>query len=428
MGTEAATVLRGSVRIPTSKPHTQRALLLAALADGESTIRRPNVCSESLLLQKACAALGARFDTAGEDLLVKGVGGRPNRPGSVLQVAGSGFALRHLLPIAALAEAPCVVTGDRRLAARPVQPLLSALGALGSRVEPADSELVLPLVTWTTGIAGGQVEIPGDETSQLVSAVMLAAPYAAGPVGIRVPSTLVSHHYVRMTRDMMRGFGATLSTSEDMRRIDVVPGRYQARDLLIGPDVTSLFYFVAAAVVADADIHVEDVVRGLDSALELGRRLGVRLTQEGTALRVTSGPPPADRVVIEASDVPTLVPALAAAASSLPGGMLLRGARHLRYHKTSRAQVVLDELARMGRILRPRYLDGELDGFETDRVEPCAADRVDSQGDHRNFMALSLATMAVGRPVQVLGAETLATSFADFEDCFRALSSTPTRA
>ncbi len=86
------------------------------------------------------------------------------------------------------------------------------------------------------------------------------------------------------------------------------------------------------------------------------------------------------------------------------------------------------QLARMGRVLRPHDRDGQLDGFETDRVENCPGGQVDSQGDHRNFMALSLAAMALDRPVHVLGAETLSTSFPDFLECVRALATTPARA
>jgi len=431
MPSESLTVLRGSVRIPTSKPHTQRALLLAALAEGRSTIHNPNLCSEAALLQRAVTALGARCMTDGGQLIVEGVGGRPNRPSSVLNLAGSGFALRHLLPIAALAEAPCVLTGNRRLAGRPIQPLLTALAELGCRVEPVDRELTLPIITWDIGIAGGTVDVPASETSQFVSSLMLAAPYAAAPVTIRVPGEMVSHHYVRITYAMMRQFGADVRADDDLHRIDVKPSGYRAGTARIGPDVNAFFYFAAAAVVTDADILVEDVQLGedslLDSALTVARRMGVRLVQEGSAVRIVSGPPPAERILIDARGIPTLVPALAAVASSLPHGMVLRNARHIQHHKTSRLQVVLEELARMGRILRPILRDGQLDGFETYRTGAATVDEVDGRGDHRNFMALSIAAMAVEREVHVHGAETLHTSFADFKDCFRSLTSTHTR-
>jgi 3-phosphoshikimate 1-carboxyvinyltransferase len=430
MASGAVSILRGSIRIPTSKPHTQRALLMATLADGESTIRRPNVCSESNLLQAACAELGARFDGDSDVLVVRGVSGKPTRPNSVLQVAGSGFALRHLLPIAALAQAPCVLTGDRGLAARPVRPLLDALTALGARVEPADPELVLPVVTWSTGMPGGTVKVPATETSQFVSALMVAAPYAMRPVRLRLPGEAVSHHYIRMTGEMMARFGAEADIG-DLRCIDVRPGAYEATDISIGPDVTSLFYFIAAAVITDCDILIEDVQLGedafLDSVVALGRRLGVHIDQSGTGLRIRTGAAPDEEVVIDAAGIPTLVPALAAIATGVPDGIRLYNARHIRHHKTNRLGVVLTELARMGRVLQPQYHDGQLDGFRTDRVESAAVDQVDSHGDHRNFMALSLAAMAVDRPVRVLGTETLNTSFAEFEDCFRTLSASPAR-
>jgi len=426
--TDPPSVLRGTVRVPASKPHTQRALLMASLADGESTIRRPNLSSEAELLRAACGAFGAECADDGDWLAIRGVGGRPRRPGSVLHVAGSGFALRHLLSIAMLAEGPCVLSGDRALAGRPVRPLLDALAGLGGRAESADPELVLPLVAWGRRLAGGTVEVPAHQTSQFVSALMLVAPYAAAPVHLLVPEPIVGRHYIRMTRDMMARFGAQVRADGALHRIEISPGGYRAvRDLVVGPDTTSLFYFIAAAVIADADITVEDVVLGaddfLDTTVALGRRLGVHIEQDGTAVRIVSGPPPARLVEVDAADLPTLVPALAALASSLPGGMVLRGARHVGYHKTDRLQVVMDGLADMGRILTPLRQAGALDGFRTERTEPPSAERVDSLGDHRNFMALHLASRALTRPVEVLGADTLHASFPEFQECFRALSS-----
>lgn len=432
MVSDAPTVLRGRVRIPASKPHTQRALLMAALADGESVIRRPNACSEVELLAEACRAFGAGLRHDGDDLVVRGVGGRPRRPTAVLRVAGSGYALRHLLAVASLADAPCVLTGDRRLAGRPVQPLLDALGALGGRAESADADLVLPIVTWSTGLAGGAADVPADETSQFVSALMLAAPYAAAPVRLRVTGLAVGRDYIRMTRDMMTRFGAAAAVDDAVHQIDVQPGGYQARDLVVGPDATSLFYFIAAAVIADTDILVEDVVLGqdafLDATVELGRRLGVVVSQEGTAVHIASGPAPAHPLEVDATDVPTLVSALAALASSLPRGMMLHGARHVGFHKTPRLRVVMDGLAEMGRVLAPVWREGELDGFRTVDTRPPAATRIGSQGDHRNYMALYLAALAVRQPVQVLGADTLHASFADFRECFRELSALSTPA
>lgn len=422
-------LLRGTVDVPTSKPHSQRAFLMAALADGGSLIRRPNRCSESELLQQACEELGASFTPDGDAVAVRGVGGRLRRPGRVLRAAGSGFALRHLTAVTALAPPPCVLSGDRRLAARPLRPLLDALTGLGGRLEHADPELVLPLVNWSGGLAGGEVVVPAGQTSQFVSAVLVAAPYAAGPVRVLVPGPVVGGHYIRMTLDMMRRFGATVCARDDLGLIEVRPGGYTARELTLGPDVTSLFYLIAAAVVTDAEIRVREVPLGedalLDAAVALGRRLGVRITQDGPDVRIGSGPAPAEPLDIDATDLPTLVPALAAVAAHLPGGLRLRGARHVHHHKTSRLAVMIEELAALGIRLRPIRRDGVLDGFETSGLGPPTTRKVSSSGDHRNYMALCLAALTVPGPVAISGAETLSTSFADFHACFNSLVAQP---
>ncbi|SFE09179.1 3-phosphoshikimate 1-carboxyvinyltransferase [Actinacidiphila alni] len=436
-------VLRGSVRIPTSKPDTQRALLMGALATGSTAVTRPNVCSESLVLQEACAELGARFVAEPEHdrIVVTGTGGAPLRPSTILRAAGSGFALRHLVAVTSLVEGPCVLTGDQRLAQRPLTPLLDALTELGGKLETADAGLGLPLVNWEHGLTGGTVRVPADETSQFASALLLVAPYASGPVTVEVPAPVVGAPYIRMTVAMMREFGARvrlpygpgeppapggIGPDADLRRIEVRPGGYRGRDLLVGPDATSLFYFIAAAVVTDADIVVREVPLGrhpfLDDVVTVGRRLGVRIDREGPDIRIVSGPPPAAPLEIDATGIPTLVPALAAVASDLPAGLRVTGARHIRHHKTSRLAVVMDQLARLGRPLAPVLRDGALDGFETLPAGPPAALDVDGHGDHRNVMALHIAGLALPETVTVAGAETLSTSFADFLHCFRGLA------
>lgn len=422
-------VLRGSVRIPTSKPDTQRALLMGALADGTTTVHRPNVCSESLVLQEACAELGARFhhDPDAALITVEGTGGAPVTPSTILRTAGSGFALRHLVAVTSLVEGPCVLTGERRLAQRPLGPLVDALTELGGKLESAETGSALPLVNWEHGLTGGTVRVPADETSQFVSALLLVAPYASGPVAVEVPRPVVGAPYIRMTVAMMREFGAHAETDglDGVSRIEVRPGGYRGRELAAGPDATSLFYFLAAAVVTDADIVVRDVSLGrhpfLDTVVAVGRRLGVSVTAEGDDIRIVSGPPPQELLEIDARDIPTLVPALAAVASDLPAGLRLTGAGHIRHHKTSRLAVVMEQLALLGRPLTPLFNGAALDGFATAPTGRPTASTVDGHGDHRNVMALHLAGLTLPEQITVIGAETLTTSFADFLDRFRDL-------
>src|SRR5262245_6276147 len=121
--------LRGTVHIPASKPHCQRAFLFAALAEGQSHIHHLNTCSETQIIAQACQAFGAALEYQGMSVGISGVAGRPQQPDSILRVAGSGVALRNLLAMASLADGPSVLTGNQRLAQRPLLPLVEGLRA-----------------------------------------------------------------------------------------------------------------------------------------------------------------------------------------------------------------------------------------------------------------------------------------------------------
>lgn len=414
--------LRGSVQIPHSKPHCQRAFLLATLAEGESWIHNVNTCSETQFIAEACAAFGATLEYHGRSVRVIGVGGRPQRPERVLRLAGSGFALRNLLAVACLADGPTILVADKRMEQRPLLPLIDRLADLGARIEAIEPGSVLPLVNWGGRLQGGNLTVSAETTSQFATALLLVAPYADAPLTLHLPEPIVGREYIHLTTSLMQQFGVEVSATDDMHEITVHQGGYQARELVIGPDFTSLFYFIAAAVIVDTDVHIENVFLGADPALDetvaIGRKLGVQITQTAHGVRVCSGAPPRQRVNLEVAHVPTLVPAMAALASSLPYGLRITGAQHIQFHKTSRLAALLTELEKLGRQFSPIYERGALDGFETLPSNGRTAEVVDSHSDHRLFMALFLACLRAPAPTQVIGEETLVTSFPEFVECF----------
>lgn len=417
--------LRGSVQIPPSKPHCQRAFLLAMLAEGESWIHNVNTCSETQFIAEACEAFGATLAYQGQSVQVRGVGGKPRQPRHVLRLAGSGFALRNLLAVSSLADGPTILMADARMAHRPLLPLVERLSALGARIESIDSSSILPLVNWGGQLRGGSLTISAETTSQFASAVLLIAPYADDTLVLRLPGTIVGREYVHLTVSLMQQFGAQVSASDDMHLIEVRRGGYQACEITIGPDMTSLFYFIAAAVIIDTDVHVANVFLGTDPALDeavaIGRALGVQVHQTPFGVQICSGAPPHQRVELQVEHVPTLVPALAALAASLPYGLRITGAQHIQFHKTSRLAAVLDELEKIGHQFNPIYERDALDGFETMPSNGRVTEFVDSHGDHRLFMALFLACLRAPHPTYVNGKETLVTSFPEFVDCFAEL-------
>jgi 3-phosphoshikimate 1-carboxyvinyltransferase len=421
--------LRGSVQLPSSKPHGQRALVLAALADGPSRLIDLHLCSETALLRDGCVILGSLIDPPDTDGAVQVRGGtRPRTSEFLLPVAGSGFALRTLLAMSCVGVGPTIFIGQRRLGQRPLSPLVEALAVLGARIEPLADDGFLPLVSWggVLRAPAEAVSVPTGQTSQFTTALLLVAPYIRGGLRLRLQPPVHGAHYLRMTIDLMRQFGAEVGAAADLREITVRPGRYTGRLMQVGPDVTALFSFLAAAVLVDVDLHIPGVLLGVDpfvdAAIAVGRRLGIQIEPDGQGIRVVSGPPPTRPVVIDASPLPTLVPALAALACELPAGLQVRGAAHLRHHKTSRLEVVLGELAKLGRQLTPTFVDGRPDGFISRSAGEPTGVPLDSHGDHRLYVALSLAAMAGDRPVELPGEETLTASFAGFPASIAALT------
>lgn len=419
--------LRGSVRIPPSKPHCQRALILATLAQGVSKIQNMNTCNETRVIAEACQAFGATLQWQNESLQIRGVGGHLRQPRRVLCVDGSGFALRNILVMSSLVDGPTILTGDKKLGQRPHQPLIDRLSALGVRIEPLEPQQALPLINWGGGLMGGTINIPVEITSQFATALMLVAPYAADTVVLRLDGEMVGKEYIYLNLALMKEFGATVCASEDLREIEVHNRGYAARNISIGPDVTSLFCFIAAAVIVDTDIHIEGVYLGrdplLDEAVAIGRELGVQVYQTARGVRILSGVLPTKRIELHVADVPTLVPALTAIACRLPHGMRITGAQHIRFHKTSRLETLMAELEKLNYSFKPIYKGDVVDGFEADFVpgEDVYVDTVDSYGDHRLFMALFLACLRLAKPTTLLGEETLVASFPEFVDCFTAL-------
>ncbi len=427
--------LHGTAVLPGSKPHGQRAVVLASLSDGTSTLHDVNLCAETLILLNACRALGAAIEMSGTRLRITGVFGRPGRPAQVLQAAGSGLAARVLLAVSCLGDGPAVLTGSQRVAERPLGPLFSLLRDLGARLDPICPPAFLPAVSWGGGLDGGTVTVPMADTSQFATALLLAAPYARGPVTVLLDPCGIGQEYVTVTADMMAAFGATLTvgktaTGELPDRVTVRPGGYTARDLSIGPDATVLFCLIAAGVGAEAEFTLgwpagtssgwgDDPL--VAAALDIGRRLGMRLTPAAAGLRVAGWQPPRAPVHVDAIAVPTFIPALAAVAARLPYGVRVTGARHLQFHKTDRLALLLSELGKLGHRFKPVMQSGELDGFETAAPGPASGAELDSHGDHRLFCALVLAALASPDPVVVRGEQTLAASFPGFLRCLAGL-------
>jgi 3-phosphoshikimate 1-carboxyvinyltransferase len=338
------------VRVPGSKSVTNRALVLAALADEPSRLTAPLRARDSTLMAAALRVLGVGVADDGDDWVVTPA---PLTGGGTVEVGLAGTVQRFVPPLAALADGPVRVDGDPRARERPLAPLLAGLRALGARIEDGGSG-GLPLTVHGAGrLAGGVAAIDASASSQFVSGLLLAAPRydrglrlrhtGAGPV----PSAL----QVGMTVHMLGAAGAAVESDPDGREWTVQPGRLRGGELAVAPDLSSAAPFVAAAVATGGRVRVPGWPRRSlqpgDLLPELLTRMGATCVLDDDGLTVTAGDR-LDGLDADLADCTELVPALVALAALARTPSALRGIGHMRGHETDRLTALATELTRLG--------------------------------------------------------------------------------
>ncbi|MBE1587452.1 3-phosphoshikimate 1-carboxyvinyltransferase [Nonomuraea angiospora] len=367
----AASPVTATVPLPGSKSVTNRALVLAALADGPGVVRRALRSRDADLMASALRALGATLEPADES--AAGVDWHvtpgPIRGGASIDAGLAGTVMRFVPPVAALADGPVSFDGDPHARKRPMGPILDALRSLGARI---DND-ALPF-TISGPLAGGEVTLDASGSSQFVSGLMLTAARFEKGITIRhVGPPVPSQPHIEMTVEMLRAAGVTVDDSEsDVWRVE--PGPIAARDMTVEPDLSNAAPFLAAALVTGGTVTIPtwperttqpgDALRGLLTAM------GATVTRspDGADLVVT-GRPTGEVTGIDADlhEVGELTPTIAALAALATTPSRIRGIAHLRGHETDRLAALATEINRLGGdaeetadglIIRPRPLHG----------------------------------------------------------------------
>ncbi len=382
-----------SVRVPGSKSITNRALVIAALADGESTLEAALDSDDTRVMARALERLGAEIRAEGDTRRVRGVGGHPVAGEALLDVGASGTAARFLAAVAALRPGDSIVDGTPRLRERPIEELAAALRALGVDVAIEGVNGCPPVRIRGGAPFGGEVEIDASRSSQYVSALLLVAPYAAHAVRVRVrDGRLASRPYVDVTLDVMRSFGASAGW-QGADVLSVEPGGYRARRFAIEPDASTAAYFFAAAAVTGGRVVVEGLARGSHQAdmalLAILERMGCVVETRGDGVEVR-GPREALRAVdVDMGDMPDAVLAFAVTALFARGTTRIRNVAHLRLKESDRLAALERELCKLGADVRA---DADSLVITPGALRGAAIDTYD---DHRMAMAFAIAGLRV---------------------------------
>jgi len=394
---------------------TNRALLCASLADRVSRVRRPLASRDSALMTTALTTLGARFESTNADFLVTGAPPPVAVGNAAVDVGLAGTVARFVPSVAALATGTVRFDGDEHMRRRPVGQLLGALQTLGVEIDDGGRG-ALPFAVHGKGmVRGGSVSVDATQSSQLVSGLLLAAPYFATGADVLVTGDLPSAPHVAMTVAMMRRAGADVDASPGRWR--VLPGRYQPRDVEIEPDATSASYFLAAAAITAGSVTVTDwphhSVQPCDQLLGVLTAMGVRFEYADGGLTAV-GPGTLSGIDVDMHDIAEVTPTIAVLAAVASGPTRIRGVAHIRLHETDRLAALATELNRLGGDVRESG-----DGLEIRPRRLCAG-LWHTYADHR--LAMSGAVLGLAVPgIRVADIGCTSKTMPDFPARWRAL-------
>ncbi|WP_435078354.1 3-phosphoshikimate 1-carboxyvinyltransferase [Halococcus sp. AFM35] len=418
----------GAVGAPPSKSYTHRAILAAGYADGRTRIERPLVSADTRATARAVESFGGSVEGLTDDsdgVVVRGFG-RPHTPEDVIDCANSGTTMRLVTATAALADGLTVLTGDESLRSRPHGPLLSAIRSLEGRAESTRANGQAPLVVGGP-VAGGRVSMPGDVSSQFVTALLMAGARSADGIDIVLETELKSAPYVEITREVLGDFG--VATDATTAGFAVAGGQtYDAGgEYRVPGDFSSMSYLLAAgALAADEGLEVRGAypsAQGDSAIVDILERMGADILWSRDDGVISVARSPLSGAEIDVGDTPDLLPTLAVLGAVADGETRLVNAEHVRYKETDRVSAMADELETMGVSITERADSLTIHGDESS----LRGARVDGRGDHRIVMALAVAGLVAEGTTTVTGAEHVAVSFPDFFDVLADLGAAVTR-
>lgn len=405
--------LCGTVTAPPSKSYTHRAVMIAGL-NGKTAIVNPSVCDDALNTVEVWKALGAEIERAGDRLLVSGFGGRPCA--SEVNVGEAGTLLRFLLPVAAMAGGRIRVSGQGSLLRRPNREIVGILRDWGVDIAGQGAEHCLPIeIAGAGGLRGGPALIDASRSSQTVSALLIAAPFAQQDVVLTISGRLVSRPYVDITIDALQWAGIEVERGWDERgreRFCVEAGKHPAprSEFVVHGDWSGAAFLMAAACLVESDIAITDLVddrQGDRKIVGILKSMGADIEWDGNRVAVR-GPASLRGVEIDCADCPDLAPVLTALACFAEGTTRICNAAHLAIKESNRLAEPAGQLNALG--ADARFADGEI-VIKGRRPQP---GKVSSCGDHRVAMALAVAGVGIGGGITIGGSDAIAKSYPGF--------------
>jgi len=410
----------GTVRPPGSKSLTNRALMVATLAEGRSTLTDVGLSDDTRVMAETLKTLGIQVtvDPAARRMDVDGCGGRLPPGPKDLDTGESGTTTRFVTALVAVGRGRYRIDAAPRMRERPIQDLLDALQALGARAVSEAGTGCPPVVVETEGLSGGEVSVRGAISSQFLSALLMVSPAARAPAAIHVAGELVSKPFVDMTLAVMADFGVDVARDGYARFGVAAPLLYRGRQYAVEPDAASASYFLAAAAATGGRVTVEGLTRrstqGDARFADVLREMGCRV--HWTARGVTvEGPERLRGVQLDMNALPDLVVTLAPLALFARGRTVIQNVANLRVKECDRLSALATELARTG-----ARVEEHPDGLTIEPPDEVRPAEFATYNDHRMAMGMALVGLRVPG-VRIADPDCVAKTYPGFFDDLDAL-------
>lgn len=377
----------GSIRPPGSKSLTNRALVVAALAEGTSNLTGALESRDTQVMIESLRRLGLTIEQSSADhsLRVTGFHGSPTASDAELWLENSGTSIRFLTALCALGHGRFRLDGNPRMRERPIGDLVDSLRQFGISVDCEFANDCPPVVVNARGLSGGTTSINANVSSQFLSAVLMAAPCANGPIQIQLAGEMVSEPYIEMTLGVMSRFGVAVDRTQPAG-FRVVPQTYRATDYDIEPDASAASYFFALAAISKGTVTVEglhaNALQGDIHFVEALEQMGCTVIWNSNSVTVKGGT--LRGIDIDMNAISDTAQTLACVAPFAEGPTRIRNVAHMRLKETDRVSAVVIELRKLG-----LNVDEHDDGM-TIYPGRLHAGTVATYDDHRMAMSFSL--------------------------------------
>jgi 3-phosphoshikimate 1-carboxyvinyltransferase len=410
--------VEGVVQLPGSKSISNRVLLLAALAEGNTRITNLLDSDDTRCMRDALVALNIDVTRDGDTVEVAGRGG-PLVTADVeheLYLGMAGTAFRPLTAALCLGRGSFRLIGSERMTERPIADLVDGLRALGASIDYLGRDGYPPVAVRGTGLRGGEVRMRGNVSSQFLTSLMMSAPLADGPVTVTIDGEQVSKPYLDITLNLMRRFGIRAS-HDDYRRFAIPNGRYRSPGSIhVEGDASSATYFLAAGAIR-GHVQVRGIGRGSTQGdmafLDVLRAMGADVHVADDFVEVTSAG--LRGVDLDLNAIPDAAMTVAVLALFAHGTTRIRNIANWRVKETDRLAAMATEL----RKLAAHVVEGA-DSLEVTPPERFTPARIDTYGDHRMAMCFSLAALG-GVPISIVDPDCVAKTFPDYFDVFASI-------